>query len=77
MLEDTKGVIRSFKSKKNRQHNGQKNKYKRTDNDLQNTARIERHEPHLKLWVISGAPDGKVLPALVVAHVLLLLLQIR
>jgi hypothetical protein len=34
-FEDTKGVIRSRKSKKNRQHNGQKKKYKRTNNDLQ------------------------------------------
>jgi hypothetical protein len=33
---DTKGVIRIRKSKKNRQHNGQKKKYKRTNNDLQN-----------------------------------------
>ena len=35
-LEDTKGVIRIRISKKNRQHNGQKNKYKRTNNDEQN-----------------------------------------
>ena len=35
-FEDTKGVIRICKSKKNRQHNGQKKKYKRTNNDLQN-----------------------------------------
>ena len=34
-LEDTKEVIRSRKSKKNRQHNGQKKKCKRTNNDLQ------------------------------------------
>ena len=34
-LEDTKGVIRSRKSK-DRQHNGQKKKDKRTNNDLQN-----------------------------------------
>jgi hypothetical protein len=33
---DTKGVIRSRISKKNRQHNGQQKKYKRTNNDLQN-----------------------------------------
>ena len=33
---DTKGVIRIRISKKNRQHNGQKKKYKRTNNDLQN-----------------------------------------
>jgi len=30
-------VIKIRKSKKNRQHNGQKKKYKRTNNDLQNT----------------------------------------
>ena len=45
-LEDTKGVIRIRKSKKdrqhnsqkmkNRQHNGKKKKYKSTKNDLQN-----------------------------------------
>ena len=35
-FEDTKGVIRICKSKKDRQHNGQQKKYKRTDNDLQN-----------------------------------------
>ena len=34
-FEDTKGVIR--KSKKNRQHNGEKKKHKRTNNNLQNT----------------------------------------
>jgi len=33
---DTKGAIRICISKKNRQHNGQKNKHKRTNNDLQN-----------------------------------------
>ena len=35
-VEDTKEVIRIHKSKKNRQHNVQKKKYKRTNNDLQN-----------------------------------------
>jgi len=34
--EDTEGVIRIRISKKNRQHNGQKKMYKRTNNDLQN-----------------------------------------
>jgi hypothetical protein len=34
--EDTTGVIRIRKSKKNRQHNGQKKKYKRTYNNQQN-----------------------------------------
>jgi hypothetical protein len=35
-LEDTKEVIRIHMSKKNRHHNGQKKKYERTNNDLQN-----------------------------------------
>ena len=35
-FEDTKGVIRIRKSKKNRQYNGQKKKYIRTNNDSQN-----------------------------------------
>jgi hypothetical protein len=35
-FEDTKGVISIRISKKNRQHNGQQKKYKRTNNDLQN-----------------------------------------
>jgi hypothetical protein len=35
-FEDTKGVIRIRKSMKERQHNGQKKKYKRTNNGLQN-----------------------------------------
>jgi hypothetical protein len=35
-FEDTKGVIRIHISKKNRQHNGKKKEYKRTNNDLQN-----------------------------------------
>jgi hypothetical protein len=34
--EDTKEVIRIRKSKKDRQHNGQKKKDKKTNNDLQN-----------------------------------------
>jgi len=42
-FEDTKGVIKIRKSKKNRQHNGQKKKYKKTNNDLQNI--------HLKLKI--------------------------
>jgi hypothetical protein len=32
-FEDTKGAIRIRTSKKNRQHNGQKKKYKRINND--------------------------------------------
>ena len=35
-FEDTKGVIRIRKSKKDRKHNAQKKKDKRTNNDLPN-----------------------------------------
>jgi hypothetical protein len=34
-FEDTKGAIRIIRISKNRQHNGQMKKYKRTNNDLQ------------------------------------------
>ena len=44
-FKDTKEVIRIRKSKKNRQHNGQKKNYKRTKNDLQNI--------HIKLKIPS------------------------
>ena len=36
MFGDIKGVIRICISKKNRQHNDQKKKEKRTNNDVQN-----------------------------------------
>jgi len=35
-FENTKGAMRNRISKKNRQHNGEKKKYKRTNNDRQN-----------------------------------------
>ena len=38
-------VIRIRKSKEDRQHNGQKKKDKKTNNDLQNTTLIEQHAP--------------------------------
>jgi len=41
-FEDTKGAIRIRISKKNRPHNGQKKKYKRTNNDLQTNDRVTR-----------------------------------
>ena len=41
---DTKVVIRICISKKNSQHNDQKKKYKRTNNDLQNIHIITRGE---------------------------------
>ena len=48
-FEDTKGVIRIRKWKKDRQYNGQKKKDKGTNNNLQNThikLNIEYHELH-------------------------------
>jgi len=60
-FEDTKGVIRICTSKKNRQHNGQKEKYKRTNNYLQKhthkTKDRDRRTP-LTTGVNSGAPEG-------------------
>jgi hypothetical protein len=65
-FEDTKGVIRIRISKKNRQHNGQKKNYKRTNNDLQSIThktkdRVTRAS--LKTGVISGAPEGSTILA--------------
>ena len=48
-FEDTKGIIRIRKSKKDRQHDGQKKTDKRTYNYLENihiTLKIELHEHH-------------------------------
>ena len=46
-FEDINAVIRILKSKKNRQHNGQKKNDKRTSNDVQiTTLKIEQHQCH-------------------------------
>ena len=45
-FEDAKGVIRRRKSKKNRQHNGQKKKDKHRYTYLHRKLKIEQHEPH-------------------------------
>ena len=57
-FEDTKGVIRIHKSKKEKQQNGQKKKY----NDLQNIhikLKIEEHEEWflLDIQLYSGSND--------------------
>ena len=47
-FEDTKGVIRIRKSKKNRKDNGQMKKNKKTNNNKQNIhikLKTEKHEP--------------------------------
>ena len=54
-FEDTKGVIRIRKSK-DRQHNGQKKRDKRTNNDLRNTT--HKIKDRVTLGVNSGAPEG-------------------
>jgi hypothetical protein len=53
-FEDTKWVIRIRNSKKDRQHNGQKKKNKKTNDELQN----KHIEPHYNLEENSGAPEG-------------------
>jgi ribosomal protein L24 len=47
-MEIPTGNIRILKSKKNRQHNGQKKKDKQTNNDLiiHRKQKIEQSEPH-------------------------------
>ena len=78
-LEDTKGVIRSRILKKDGQHNGQKKKDKKTNNDLQNIIQKTNGRVTLTHWkprVNSGAPDGDV-PTPYVASVVLFLLQKR
>ena len=64
-FEDTKGIIRIRKSKKNRQHNGQKKRYKGTNND-----RVKR-TPQTP-GVNSCSPEGKAMHAPLVAHVVLI-----
>jgi hypothetical protein len=55
-FEDTKEVIRICKSKKNKQHNDQKEKYKRTNNDLQNTHKTkDRFQFQFILCISFGA----------------------
>jgi len=60
-FEDTKGVIRIRKSKKGRQHNGQKKKDKRTNNYLQNITQKTKDrvtQTPLKTGMNSGSPEG-------------------
>jgi arabinogalactan endo-1,4-beta-galactosidase len=47
-FEDIKGVIRIRVWKKNRQHNGPKKKYKRTNNDLKKTTTTDRKIPNVE-----------------------------
>ena len=70
-----KEVIRIRISKKNKQHNGKKKTYKRTNNDLQNIKhktkdRVTR--THYKPGLNSCAPEGSLVPAPLVAYVVLI-----
>ena len=60
-VEDTKEVISIRKSKKDRQHNDQKNKKEEiTNNDLQNTTQTTNYRASgitLSTGVNSGAPE--------------------
>jgi len=74
-FEDTKGVIRIRKSKQDRQHNGQKKKDKRTNNDLQNITHNTKDrvtQALLSIEATSGAPEGWAVPASLVAPVVLI-----
>jgi hypothetical protein len=49
-LKIKKGVIRINKSKNDRQHNGQRKKYKMTNNDLQNITHIYKYYVYDKYY---------------------------
>jgi hypothetical protein len=57
---DTEGVIRGRKSMKDRPHNGQKKRYKRANNDLQNIHKAKNRVTRtpLKQGVNSDTPEG-------------------
>ena len=63
-----------------RQYNSQKKKDKKTNNGLQKIhikLKIEQHEPHNNMGVISSPQEWQAVPAPLVTPVLLLLLQIQ
>ena len=65
-FQDIKEVIRSSKSKKDKQDNGQMKKGERTNNDPQNITQKTRTPLST---VNSGSPDGQVVPAPHITHV--------
>jgi len=63
-VEDTKGITRICKSKKDREHNGQKKTCKRTNNDVQHIAQkinIVQRELHLKPGLRKVIPSKQFL----------------
>ena len=69
MFENTKGVIRIRKSKKDRQHNDQKKKDKQrsTKHTYETKDRVTRTQ--IKTGMSSGAPKGLAVPAPLVTPV--------
>ena len=56
-FEDIKWVIRIRISRKNRQHNGQQKKYKRTNNDLQNITHTTKYRATRTPLITGGELD--------------------
>ena len=73
---DKHGEIRSRKSNKYRQCNGQKNKNKGTNNDLQNITQKSKDQA-TETRLAPGAPGGLVVRVPLVAPTVLLQLQTR
>jgi hypothetical protein len=57
-FEETKGVIRIRKSRKDRQHSGLSKEDKRTNNDLQNTTQKTKDRVTRTPLKLGGAPEG-------------------
>jgi len=52
-FEDTKGVIKNCKSKRDRQYNGQRKKDKKTNNNLQNiTQKTKDWATRTQWWIM-------------------------
>jgi hypothetical protein len=71
-FEETKGVIRIRKSTKDCQHNGKKKEQTMIYETLHIKLKIEKYKRYLKQGVKSGAAEGLVVPAPLVAPIVLL-----
>ena len=71
LFEDAIGVTRIRKSKKNRQHNGQKKKDKQGSTYYTHKTKDRVTRTPLKTGVNSGAPEGYSVPAPLVSPVVL------
>ena len=68
-LKIPKGIIRIRKSKKNRQHNGQKKKDKQRSKKHTHKTKDRETRTPVKPGVNSGSPEWQAVPALLVAPV--------